>query len=64
MGDFTGAGVGYALRVSPMLALSVGGRTIAVDTLDWSDAKARKAQAKVEKDKKIAEQEWFRNHDH
>lgn len=44
MGDFTSAGIGYSLEQAPALALSVGGRVLPVDQLDWQDAKARKAQ--------------------
>lgn len=44
MGDFTAAGIGYALADAPTLRLSVGSRDIPVDQLDWNDAKARKSQ--------------------
>lgn len=44
MGDFTAAGIGYALAEAPVLRLSVGATNVAVDQLDWNDAKARKAQ--------------------
>jgi len=44
MGDFTGAGIAYTLQPAPSLALTVGGRPLAVGGLDWSDPKARKAQ--------------------
>ena len=47
MGDFTGAGIGYTLETAPALQLALGGRTIAVDGLDWTDAKARKAQVET-----------------
>ena len=43
MGDFTGAGIAYTLRPAPALALTVDGRPLALDQLDWADAKARKA---------------------
>lgn len=44
MGDFTAAGIGYALAEAPVLRLSVGATNVVVDQLDWNDAKARKAQ--------------------
>lgn len=44
MGDLTVAGIGYTLRNAPVVGLSVDGRAIAVDRLDWTDAKARKSQ--------------------
>lgn len=44
MGDFTAAGIGYALADAPVLRLSVGAKEVPVDQLDWNDAKARKAQ--------------------
>ena len=47
MGDFTGAGIGYTLSDAPQLGLSAGGRALDVGGLDWSDAKARKAQVEA-----------------
>ncbi len=44
MGDFTGAGIRYALAEGPALSLTLGQRALAVEALNWSDAKARQAQ--------------------
>ncbi len=44
MGDFAGAGIAYELRSGPTLALERYGMAIPTGGLDWSDAKARKAQ--------------------
>ncbi len=45
MGDFAGAGVSYTLETGSKLELLAGGAMpYALDTLDWSDAKTRKAQ--------------------
>ena len=45
MGDFAGAGVAYNLEKADRLELVAdGARTIALDGVDWADAKARKAE--------------------
>ena len=45
MGDFAGAGVGYTLEKADRLELAVGGgQVVALDGLDWNNAKARKAE--------------------
>ncbi|QGN53322.1 MFS transporter [Novosphingobium sp. Gsoil 351] len=44
MSDFAGAGIAYDLQNGPGLALERGGVAIPTATLDWTDAKARKAQ--------------------
>ena len=44
MGDFAGAGVTYKLEKSAALELVAGDRVIALDQVDTSDAKARKAK--------------------
>jgi len=44
MGDFTGAGIAYTLAPASRLGLAVGDRSLDLSGLDWTDAKARKAQ--------------------
>ena len=45
MGDFAGAGVAYTLEKADRIELVVdGGKTVPLDGMDWTDAKARKAQ--------------------
>lgn len=45
MGDFAGAGIGYTLDQGDKLELVMGGtEVIALDGLNWDDAKARKAE--------------------
>ncbi len=43
MGDFTGAGIAYALSEAPQVSLALNGKAVALDGIDWSDAKARRA---------------------
>jgi MFS family permease len=45
MGDFAGAGVAYSLAAGDKLELVMGGsQVVALDGLNWDDAKARKAE--------------------
>ena len=44
MSDFAGAGIAYDLLAGPALTLERDGVAVPTDGLDWSDAKARKAQ--------------------
>ena len=54
MGDFAGAGIAYQLEQADKLELAAGsGRVLALDALDWSDAKARKAQIETQLGEKL-----------
>jgi hypothetical protein len=54
MGDFAGAGIAYQLEQAEKLELAAGsGRVLALDALDWSDAKARKAQIEAQLGEKL-----------
>jgi MFS family permease len=45
MGDFAGVGVPYTLETGDRLELIVGGsQVVSLDGIDWTDAKARKAE--------------------
>lgn len=54
MGDFAGAGVPYNLEASNKLELVMGGsEVIALDGLNWDDAKARKAEIEARAGKTV-----------
>ncbi len=54
MGDFAGAGVSYTLEQGDKLELVMGGGgAIALDGLDWTDAKARKAEIEARAGKTV-----------
>ncbi len=54
MGDFAGAGIGYTLEQGDKLELVMGGsEVIALDGLNWDDAKARKAEIEARAGKTV-----------
>ena len=54
MGDFAGAGIGYTLERGDRLELVMGGsQVIALDGLNWDDAKARKAEIEARAGKTV-----------
>ncbi|MEY4239097.1 MAG: hypothetical protein RL339_1698 [Pseudomonadota bacterium] len=54
MGDFAGAGIGYTLEQGDKLELVMGGsQVVALDGLNWDDAKARKAEIEARAGKTV-----------
>jgi MFS family permease len=53
IGDLSAAGIAYNLSSAPQLSLSYGGQAVATEALDWSDAKARKAQIETQLGTKV-----------
>lgn len=54
MGDFAGAGVAYTLEASERLELVMGGtQVVALDGVNWDDAKARKADIEARAGKTV-----------
>lgn len=57
IGDLSAAGIAYKLTDAPQLSLTFGGKSVASDQLDWTNAKARKAQIEAQLGEKVFSQE-------